>query len=150
MTSSYSSLRNTTLFPLPYPTLPSYVTTLILLKCHLLSIFLLLSLFQVILWHYLGWIFLNHRFWHGSINMMTLAFIFISHSTFPAASSQFVSKAGGLSQRSNPPLSGATKEIYMHSEVFAQLWLSCLNTGIISSNHHSVIKFRNTNQASQI
>lgn len=59
MTSSSSSLRNTNLFPLPCPILPSYVTMLILLKCHFFSILLLLSLFWVILWHYLGWIFLT-------------------------------------------------------------------------------------------
>lgn len=53
MTSSYSALRNTTLFPLPCPILPSYMTMLILLKCRLFSI-LLLSCCRVGLWRYPG------------------------------------------------------------------------------------------------
>lgn len=35
----------------------------------------------------LSWVDFPHRFWHGSINTMTLAFFFSSHSTFSAASS---------------------------------------------------------------
>lgn len=79
--------------------------------------------------------------------MMTLAFIFPSHSTFPAASS-VCQQRGDLSQRSIPLLFGSTKEIYLHSEVFGQLWLLPEHSGIIYSNQHRVIIFRNTKQGS--
>lgn len=97
----------------------------------------------------LSWVDFPHRYWHGSIYMMTLAFIFTSHSTFPSCKLSLSAERGELSHRSTPPLFGSTKEKCI-CILCPTLTLLLEYSSIISSNQHRVIVFRNTKQGSQL
>lgn len=133
MTSSYSSLRNTTLFPLPCRILPSYMTMLILLKCHLFSI-LLLSLFRVILWHYVGWIFFTDSGMAPQTRWLWSSFFpLIALSQLQAHSLSAERERGAESEIHSSALWFNKRNLYAFRSLCTTLTLLSEHSGIISS-----------------